>query len=104
MYSDPATGKMPVGNVRRGLPSWKMFSHAKRMFDPYGQHEMNLNNVIAACVRFWSERKNLSRSLRNLDSIVDALNSFLNGAICVILFFVAVIAFSTGQYAELSVW
>eukprot|EP00047_Mylnosiga_fluctuans_P010194 m.15114 g.15114 ORF g.15114 m.15114 type:complete len:773 (+) comp2999_c0_seq1:62-2380(+) len=104
MFSDPNTGKLAVGSLRRGLPSWKMFSHAKAMFDPYSQHELSLASVVASCVKFYNERKNLGRSLRNLDSIVDALSSFLNGAIAVILFFVSVIAFSTGQYAELSVW
>jgi len=45
----------------------------------------------------YADRRNLSRSLNNIDSIIDALSSFMTGVVFVILFFVATIVFSTGK-------
>jgi hypothetical protein len=59
-----------------------------------------MQDLREALSRIYLERKNLALSLRNLESVVRALASFLAGAIVIISLFLLQIAFSTGDYAE----
>jgi len=75
----------------------------QQKFDPTNLGELSKEMLIELCIQFWRERKNVQRSLDDIDSITDALGSFLHVGVAVIMFFVLTVIFSQGDFAELTV-
>ncbi|EDQ87134.1 uncharacterized protein MONBRDRAFT_38083 [Monosiga brevicollis MX1] len=73
------------------------------MFDPHDKQNLALSDLEEAMSRVYHKRKHLALSLKDLDSIVQALGSFLTAAVIIITLFLVNIVFSTGDYAEVTV-
>jgi small-conductance mechanosensitive channel len=60
-------------------------------------------HIVDAMDRVYRERKNLSLSLLNLESVTSALGDFLTGAVLIVTVLLLNIVFSTGELAEVAI-
>lgn len=60
-------------------------------------------HIVKVMDRIYHERKNLSLSLLNLESITNALAGFLTGAVVIVTILLLNIVFATGELAEVAI-
>jgi len=72
------------------------------LFDFHKRRKLKKSEIVDACVRAFLNRKNLSSSLSDLESIITAINGFLIHAQLLFLFLVLIVAFSSGSQNVLS--
>jgi small-conductance mechanosensitive channel len=75
----------------------------ERVLDPHQTGSVTREWLVQRCVTLYRERKNLSQGVSDLNSVVRALDSFLNVATGFIMFFVVLVLFSEGDYAQVTV-
>jgi hypothetical protein len=85
------------------LKESKLRRHAESLFDPGSLGSLNRDNLMAACTEIFLGRKNLSTSLRDLDSIIEAIDTFLVNVQLIVLFLAILVVFSTGELADVAV-
>ena len=76
---------------------------AARHFAPNGVHAVSEADCVNAVQALYEERKNLALALRDIDSVLVALRRFFGFLSFFLLLFVALIVFSTGSFAEVTV-
>lgn len=89
--------------LRPLLEGTKLRKHAEGLFDPGSLGTLTRDQLMAACTEIFLGRKNLATSLRDLDSIIDAIDTFLVNVQFVVLFLAILVVFSTGELADVAV-
>lgn len=93
-----------INELQRAFPDDPSgFEEAKKVFDPNSTGILTKDWLIQRCVALYRDRKNLSQSVADLNSIVNALSSFLSAAVGFAMFFVVLIMFSEGDYSQITV-
>eukprot|EP00051_Salpingoeca_urceolata_P005651 m.75433 g.75433 ORF g.75433 m.75433 type:complete len:870 (-) comp14481_c0_seq3:95-2704(-) len=89
---------------------WKTCNYDKELYfsclemlDPNETKKLDKTQLQERCLALYRDRRNLARSLSDLDSIIIALGSFLNGGIVFVLLFAFIVVFNEGQIADLVV-
>eukprot|EP00045_Choanoeca_perplexa_P010360 m.104510 g.104510 ORF g.104510 m.104510 type:complete len:821 (+) comp15250_c0_seq1:166-2628(+) len=85
------------------LEGSKLQKHAQTLFDPGSLGSLTRDQLMAGCTEIFLGRKNLSTSLRDLDSIIAAIDTFLYNVQFVVLFLAVLVVFSTGELADVAV-
>ncbi|EGD73032.1 hypothetical protein PTSG_04743 [Salpingoeca rosetta] len=96
-------GQVHIATLKDELSSEELFAKAQDMFDPHGTGKADEDWMRERVERVYRDRKNLAITLNDLESITHALASFLTAAVVVLILFALNIAFSTGDYAEVTV-
>ncbi len=94
---------MAITALHECLDTEGEFVKAKELFDPHDSQSLTEQWLVECCKKIFDERRNLTRTLDDLESIVHALGNFLNGAILVIMLIVLDVAFSSGPLADFTV-
>eukprot|EP00730_Choanoeca_flexa_P005690 TRINITY_DN12002_c0_g3_i2.p1 TRINITY_DN12002_c0_g3~~TRINITY_DN12002_c0_g3_i2.p1 ORF type:complete len:750 (+),score=160.96 TRINITY_DN12002_c0_g3_i2:450-2699(+) len=81
----------------------RLRKHAIGLFDPGKLGAVTREQLMTACTEIFLGRKNLSNSLRDLDSIIEAIETFLLHVQYVVLFLAILIVFSTGEASDIAV-
>ncbi len=76
---------------------------AKSIFDLEKTGRLSESEVANRCESIYLERKHLSSRVSDLNSIVEALAAFLSSCVGFVMFFVIMILFSEGDYAQVTV-
>lgn len=76
---------------------------AKNLFDPNNTVLLDKDWIVERCVFAYRDRRNVARSLDDLESISKALGSFLYAIAGVIMFLVGTVVFSEGDLANTTV-
>lgn len=96
-------GEVAMTALRSDLLNEESYAAACNLFDPFGRQRADEAWMRDRVEKIYRDRKNLAITLNDLESITHALGSFLTAAVVVLMLFALNIAFSTGDYAEVTV-